>query len=197
MKRFATIASLAALLAGPAFAQASEGQQSATVPALEGPDPIDDTAAIEERLGDGNHTFADDFQVGSKIVTGSETGLVPQDGMIELERPVITMNGWRDVTRTSSLDTLLEDAIPLYSEQGEQIGEVEEFYGNDAEQVVVALGGILGVFENRTTVRSEDLTLMQNDTEVRAYVAASQEMLEAQPEIGNGNALVPVRDTDG
>ena len=76
----------------------------------------------------------------------------------------------------------------VYDSNDEDIGEVDELLlsaeGNSIDQVVVDVGGFLGMGEHEVAVTMEELHIMRADdgSELRVYMDATQEELEAQPE---------------
>lgn len=76
----------------------------------------------------------------------------------------------------------------VYDANDEDIGEVDELLlnseGNSIDQVVVDVGGFLGLGEHAVAVTVEELHIMraEDGSELRVYMDATQEELEAQPE---------------
>jgi hypothetical protein len=76
----------------------------------------------------------------------------------------------------------------VYGANDEDIGEVDELLlsaeGDAVEQVVIDVGGFLGMGEHEVAVTMEELHIMRSDdgTDLRVYMDATQEELEAQPE---------------
>ena len=76
----------------------------------------------------------------------------------------------------------------VYDSNDEDIGEVDELLlsaeGNNIDQIVVDIGGFLGMGEHEVAVTMEELHIMRADdgSELRVYMDATQEELEAQPE---------------
>jgi len=76
----------------------------------------------------------------------------------------------------------------VYTTEDEDIGEVDELLlsedGSSIEQVVLDVGGFLGIGEHEVAVSMEELHIMRSDDgmDFRVYMDATQEELEAQPE---------------
>ena len=75
----------------------------------------------------------------------------------------------------------------LYSVQDEDIGEIKDLImaddGQSIERVVLDIGGFLGLGEHQVAVTLDELQIMRDpDGLNRAYIDATQEELEAQPE---------------
>ena len=76
----------------------------------------------------------------------------------------------------------------VYGVDDEAIGEIGELLlsaeGGAIDQVVVDVGGFLGLGEHEVAVTMEELHIMRSDdgSDVRVYMDATQEELEAQPE---------------
>lgn len=76
----------------------------------------------------------------------------------------------------------------VYGVDDEDIGEIGELLlsaeGGAIDQVVVDVGGFLGLGEHEVAVTMEELHIMRSDdgSDVRVYMDATQEELEAQPE---------------
>ena len=75
----------------------------------------------------------------------------------------------------------------LYSAQDEDIGEIKDLImaddGQSIERVVLDIGGFLGLGEHQVAVTLDELQILRDpDGLNRAYIDATQEELEAQPE---------------
>ncbi len=76
----------------------------------------------------------------------------------------------------------------VFTANDEDIGEIDELLlsedGTTVEQVVVDVGGFLGIGEHEVAVTMEELHIMRSDDgmDFRVYMDATQEELEAQPE---------------
>lgn len=76
----------------------------------------------------------------------------------------------------------------VFTSTDEDIGEIDELLlsedGTTVEQVVVDVGGFLGIGEHEVAVTMEELHIMRSDDgmDFRVYMDATQEELEAQPE---------------
>lgn len=76
----------------------------------------------------------------------------------------------------------------VYGANDEDIGEIDELLlsedGSNIDQVVVDVGGFLGMGEHEVAVTMEELHIMRSEDgqDFRVYMDATQEELEAQPE---------------
>lgn len=76
----------------------------------------------------------------------------------------------------------------VYGTNDEDIGEIDELLlsedGKSINQVVVDVGGFLGIGEHEVAVTMEELHIMRSEdgTDFRVYIDATEEELEAQPE---------------
>ncbi len=78
--------------------------------------------------------------------------------------------------------------VRVYGANDEDIGEIDELLlsedGTTVDKVIVDVGGFLGMGEREVAVTMEELHIMRSDDgmDFRAYMDATQEELEAQPE---------------
>lgn len=122
---------------------------------------------------------------------GQETGTMANE--VATDRPMLRSPG--NITRdgymtVDPVDLTAENltGARVYDANDEDIGEVDELLlsaeGNNIDQVVVDVGGFLGMGEHEVAVTMEELHIMRADdgSELRVYIDASKEELEAQPE---------------
>lgn len=94
----------------------------------------------------------------------------------------------QDGYMTADVATISADRMAgqrVYDSNGEWIGEVHELVGTGAEmQAVIDVGGFLGIGEKPVAVSLSDLTIQSRDDgdDLRIYVNATEEQLEAMPE---------------
>ena len=73
----------------------------------------------------------------------------------------------------------------------EDIGEVEKLVLNDdasVKQIVMDIGGFLGMGEHRIAVRLDEVSIIRNENgdDVRVYIDSTEETLKAQPAYNPG-----------
>lgn len=77
------------------------------------------------------------------------------------------------------------EGAPVYGASGEEIGEVEYLVSmnGDVKRVIIGVGGFLGLGEKDVNLSASELAVLRevNGDDVRVYVNATQEALEAQP----------------
>ncbi len=89
----------------------------------------------------------------------------------------------------NAADNLAQEAVNIGQEAGIMANEVAtdrpilRSPGNNVDQIVVDVGGFLGMGEHGVAVTMEELHIMRSDdgSELRVYMDATQEELEAQP----------------
>ncbi len=111
------------------------------------------------------------------------------DNMTRADRPYLTAptidrTDYEKVEVTDLTSEMLTGAR-VYGSSDEDIGEVDSLLLTDdgkIDRAVIDVGGFLGMGEKEIAVTMEELTIMQNDGDVRVYIDSTQEALEAQPE---------------
>lgn len=96
----------------------------------------------------------------------------------------------RDGFETVMMDEFTSEdmtGMRLYSATDEDIGEIKDLImaedGQSIERVVLDVGGFLGLGEHQVAVTLDELQIMRDPNGLnRAYIDATQEELEAQPE---------------
>ena len=99
---------------------------------------------------------------------------------------MVERDGYADVTREELTAEDLTGAR-VYGPSDEDIGEVSELLlssDGTIDRAVIDVGGFLGMGEHSVAISINDLQIMREDDgdDLRVYVDASQEALEAQPE---------------
>ncbi|MBB3320461.1 MULTISPECIES: PRC-barrel domain-containing protein [unclassified Rhizobium] len=107
-----------------------------------------------------------------------------------LVRPEIKRDGYR-ATDVKDLTTENLSGATVYSAKDENIGEVDKLVLNNdgtVKQVVIDVGGFLGIGEHRIAVGLDQLNIVRNEKgdDVRVYVDSSADKLKAQPEYKGG-----------
>ena len=126
---------------------------------------------------------------GTQVTTTETAEATPAPAATTREpfvRPQVQTEGYTDLATTE----LTADDITgkrLYGASGEDIGEVSDLVmgadGQTVEQAVLDVGGFLGIGERKIAVPLDELQFVRNaDGDVRIYIQATQEQLEAQPE---------------
>ncbi len=116
-----------------------------------------------------------------------------EQGQIVFERPMLRnpTNIRREgyiVAEPVDLTAERLTGVRVYGANDEDIGEIDELLlsedGSNIDQVVVDVGGFLGMGEHEVAVTMEELHIMRSEDgmDFRAYMDATQEELEAQPE---------------
>ena len=96
----------------------------------------------------------------------------------------------RDGYQTVAPDELTSEdmtGMRIYGANDEDVGEISELImsedGSSVERAVLDVGGFLGLGEHEVAVTLDELQIMRGEDGVeRAYIDATQEELEAQPE---------------
>jgi len=100
--------------------------------------------------------------------------------------PAVRRDGYRNVDVAGMTATDL-DGMSVYGVRGEEIGEIGQFTtaGGDAQELILEVGGFLGIGERRVRVPMSEVSLLQdeNSGEFRAYINATEEDLMAYPEV--------------
>lgn len=143
----------------------------------------------------------DQPMTGEDVAT-AETGNQPADdqmadagatsgpGMAVDDRPLlpranVTREGYEEASAADLTAEDLEDAN-VYDANDEDIGEIETIIISDSgeiEQVVLKIGGFLGIGEKSVAVTFDELQIIRSTdgSDLRVYVGATEEELEAQP----------------
>lgn len=104
-----------------------------------------------------------------------------------LTAPVIARDGFTDVTIDELTAEDLEGAR-VYGADDEDVGEIGSLLlgedGTSIDRAIIDVGGFLGMGERNIAVTFDELSIVRNEdgTDLRVYIDATEEMLEAQPE---------------
>ncbi|CTQ48832.1 PRC-barrel domain-containing protein [Jannaschia donghaensis] len=132
-------------------------------------------ATIGTELSDAREPIAGDLDVQEEIVEADPDTM---DGTDMMEREGYTMVSTGDVTAEDII------GITVYDPNDEAVGEIGELLGADggmADRAVIDVGGFLGLGEKPVAVDMSDITLMQGENDLRAYIASTEDELEAMP----------------
>ncbi|NNE51030.1 MAG: PRC-barrel domain-containing protein [Sulfitobacter sp.] len=175
-----------ALETAPAFERTVEdAEQMAENTAQETEEMAENAAAETEQTAE--NMAAETEQMAEKAETELDNSTMATGTM--LERPNVARDGYTEVTM-SELSNLPADRIEgsyVYGANDETVGEIDALLldgeGKVAE-VVVNVGGFLGLGEKPVAVSFEELQFLQNKDgdDLRIYIDATEEKLEAKPE---------------
>ncbi|APX90210.1 photosystem reaction center subunit H [Brevirhabdus pacifica] len=110
------------------------------------------------------------------------------------ERPMLTApDVEREGYSAATPDDLTADDLEgenVYGADDKSVGEIDELILTDdgkIERVVINVGGFLGIGEKPVAVTFDELTILRNEggDDVRIYIDATKESLEAQPKYEN------------
>lgn len=106
-----------------------------------------------------------------------------------LERPNVEREGYTEADKASLADMTAEDleGTYVYGANDETVGEIGSLVlGDDGKiaEVVINVGGFLGIGEKPVAVTWDELQVLKNaeGDDVRIYIDSTEEALEAQPE---------------
>ncbi len=159
----------------PADTAQTDTMQSGTLQAdttpTETPPPAEDTAAMTAPA------------TGTAMVGNDAT-----NPMVDPNRPAAP-TGYTYATATEMTADQLNGA-PLYSPTDERIGEIgEAIISTDGQisQLIVEVGGFLGIGEHSVALDFNELQIVKSDVggELRAYTDMTKDELEAMPEYEN------------
>lgn len=110
--------------------------------------------------------------------------MAPVDENLRLARPEMAVEGYQPVEREAlTAETLI--GAEVWGSGEEEIGEVADLVlGADGqiEGAVIDVGGWLGIGEHPVAVSFDEMQIVQGETgEMRVYIEASEEKLEARP----------------
>ena len=106
------------------------------------------------------------------------------DDRMMLTAPDVTRDGY-EPAEVEQLTSEMLTGARVYGSGDEDIGEIGSILLSDdgtIDRVVIDVGGFLGIGEHEVAVTLSELTILQNDGDVRVFIDATQETLEAQPE---------------
>lgn len=107
--------------------------------------------------------------------------MTPGNGapVVQLETDAATDTAWQSLTA----DEL--HGKPVLGPDGETVGDVSDVVFDDRMQVsevIVDVGGFLGIGEKSVAIAPEQIELMQNGDDMTLHIAATEDELKAMPE---------------
>lgn len=107
-----------------------------------------------------------------------------------LTSPNVAVDGYT-TAKAEELTAEMLTGTSVYGPKNQEMGEVEKvLLSNDGsvEQLVLDIGGFLGLGEHRIAVDPEEVNIVREDggNDVRVYVDSNEEALTAQPEYDAG-----------
>lgn len=121
-------------------------------------------------------------------VKGEEDAMATTDRTL-LTRPAVEREGYAEVQMEEVRQMTSEDLenTTVYGANDENVGEIESLVvGDDGKvgEVVINVGGFLGLGEKSVAVTFDELQILQESggDDLRIYIDSTEEALEAQPE---------------
>ena len=118
--------------------------------------------------------------------TMAENGTMGESGLM---RPNIARDGYTEANAEAVGQLTAEEleGTYVYGANDETVGEIDNLVMSDSgqvEQVVINVGGFLGLGEKPVAVSFDDLQVLQNNdgSDYRIYIDSTEERLEALPE---------------
>ncbi|MEJ6395981.1 PRC-barrel domain-containing protein [Gymnodinialimonas sp. 2305UL16-5] len=105
------------------------------------------------------------------------------DGRAMLTAPDVTRDGY-EPAEVEQLTSEMLTGARVYGSGDEDVGEVGSLLLSDdgtIDQLIIDVGGFLGIGEHEVAVTLDELTILQSEGDVRVYIDATQETLEQQP----------------
>jgi sporulation protein YlmC with PRC-barrel domain len=104
---------------------------------------------------------------------------------VELAGPMVERDGYNMVPSGDiEVDTLI--GMDVYGINDEEIGEIGDLVlstEGQVEQVLIEVGGFLGLGEKNVAIPFEELTILRsNENDVRVYLDTTEDKLQAMPE---------------
>ncbi len=106
-----------------------------------------------------------------------------------LNRPAVTREGYTEVDMATATQLTVEnlEGATVYGANDETVGDIDSLVvGDDGkiQQVVVNVGGFLGMGAKSVAVTFDELQILTNEAgdEYRIYIDSTKEALKAQPE---------------
>jgi hypothetical protein len=132
----------------------------------------------------------DDAMAANATAPMEQNAPAVDDGVIDVERPMLTSPAYEvEGYETMPAGDLTAEELSgarVYGAGDEDVGEVDELILSDdgsIQQVVLDVGGFLGMGEHHVAVTMDELQIMRGEgDDIRVYIEATQEQLEAQPE---------------
>lgn len=134
------------------------------------PAPTDTTAG--NTIGTTDTTAGNTMGTTGSMAADGRTAIPPMDGYTDADRTVLTAEDMQDAN--------------VYDANNDDIASVSEVVlsaDGQIDQVIVDVGGFLGLGAKPVAVSFDDLTLWQNadNTDLRIYLPMTREELEAMP----------------
>lgn len=135
----------------------------------------------------GNALEMEEGQDEAAMPEGTDEGTVPMtENRPMLTRPMAERDGYIEASR-DELTTEDLTGARVYGANDEDVGEINSLIvGDDGqiERAVLDIGGFLGMGEHQIAVTLDELQIVRSEDgdELRVYIDATQEALEAQPE---------------
>jgi sporulation protein YlmC with PRC-barrel domain len=148
--------------------------QAANTPATATP-PAADQAATQQ-----------DMQTTASTNTENATDTAMNDNRTRLTPPTVTRDGYQTAQPTELTAEKLQGAT-VYGPKDEDVATINRLVMNEQGQiqdVVLDVGGFLGIGAREIAVSPEELNIMRNTDgdDVRVYIDANKDTLKAQPE---------------
>ncbi|WP_229004419.1 PRC-barrel domain-containing protein [Roseibium aggregatum] len=165
---------------------ADEAETAATQTS-EGMEKPADMAMTTETDTSTETAMSQDSDAG--VSAAPETAMAPQtdaDGRPLLPRAEVEREGYTDAVVAELTADDLEGAN-IYDANDEDIGEIDSLIVSQdgtIEKVILDVGGFLGIGEREVAVTFDELQIIRNEdgSDLRVYVGATKEELEAQPD---------------
>ncbi|UVC12557.1 PRC-barrel domain-containing protein (plasmid) [Rhizobium sp. TH2] len=146
----------------------------------------EDKAAQQTTTDASTTAPADTETKTSSTTTDNATTTMANDNRTRLVRPEVTREGYKAAEVAELTADKLKGAR-VYGPNDEDVGEINRLILSDSgqiEQVVLDVGGFLGMGEHQIAVSLDELNIVRtNDgSEFRVYIDANQANLKAQPE---------------
>ncbi|MHA7777604.1 PRC-barrel domain-containing protein [Roseibium sp. M-1] len=153
--------------------------QDADASAMTAPEGSSETAMSQET----------DAGVTTAPEGASETAMAPRtdaDGRAMLPRAEVEREGYINAVVAELTAEDLEGAT-IYDANDDNIGEINSLIVSEdgtIERVILDVGGFLGIGEREVAVTFDELQIIRNEdgSDLRVYVGATKEELEAQPD---------------
>lgn len=161
--------------------------ETAATQTSEGMEKPADTAMTTETDTSTETAMSQDSDAG--VTAAPETAMTPQtdaDGRALLPRAEVERDGYTEAVVAELTADDLEGAT-IYDANDEDIGEIDSLIVSQdgtIEKVILDVGGFLGIGEREVAVTFDELQIIRNEdgSDLRVYVGATKEELEAQPD---------------
>ncbi len=146
---------------------------------------VDTNATMKTDTNDTTQIGADsNVEQGTVVIGGNTDAERPL-----LQRPAMEREGYQEA-QMSEVENLTSDDIEgasVYGASDETVGEIDRLImsaDGKVEQVVINVGGFLGLGEKPVAVTFDELQILKNadGTDYRIYIDSSEEALKSQPE---------------